>query len=327
RKILAFHYQTQLAAHNFDPSNFLGLAEVHLQGKDVSGALAVLRRMLRLTPQPFESFEPAARLLLAHGYKAEAREFFEQRVRSTPWDLGSAVELALLKAEAPALRALAADRQTPYEYRAKAAKALRNERGLGSEELDALTLESIAPAVAEKPMFHYARLAAAGQASQSTVKIRLLRGALALEPSNAEARSALVETASGAKQFLVVIGALEPVLQQSSVGHALSAGQVDERSLGYWLNDFLRGYQNRASLARLLAQAYENTGELSQAYLMLLVAGKLEPNEALTDSIVAVRAKIDLRQHNLDRMPQIHQGLEETRRVRPRLIASNGGRQ
>ena len=124
RRLLEVLYTRELDGNNLDPSNFLGLAEVRLESNDAAGALALLRRMTLVAGEPFETLTLAAELLGRFNRKTEALEFWEARAKAAPWDHDTAIQLAIAKSDAGALRRLAANNQARYVV----ARSSRQER-------------------------------------------------------------------------------------------------------------------------------------------------------------------------------------------------------
>src|SRR5262249_56445849 len=76
---------------------------------DTMGALDLLRRLAVAVGNPFENLDPAAALLEKTGHNAEAVEFLEQLVKSSPWDGFYRLRLAKAKLAAGSGSASAAE--------------------------------------------------------------------------------------------------------------------------------------------------------------------------------------------------------------------------
>jgi hypothetical protein len=325
-KILEFIYRRELDTEEPSASAFLGLAEIELERKNLAGALALLRRMPLVTSDPFGSFEPAAALLERFGHTAEAREFRQARVRSAPWDRAAAVALARSTKDITTLRALAADRQTPYESRASAANALSGDKALGSVELDLLAQTApIAVAQAEQRYFFHARVKAASQASSAPVRVRLVRGALAINPDAGTTRPLLFDAALAARQPHTAVAVWHTLLADSSVGYWLSEERDGSRSARHLAQDFLSGagldVSQRASIAQGLARAFRDLERRAAARLMLGIAGELNPALSVDAELRLLNESIRIEEENRRRMPLIRSALEQPGRVRPKIIA------
>ena len=293
RRLLEELYTRELDANNLDVSNFLGLAEVKLESGDASAGVALLRRMALVAGEPFETLTPAAELLAKFGRKTEAIEFWEARVKAVPWDTDASVQLAQLKNDSVALRRLASDQQVRYESRAKAA-GTTNATGLGSGELDLLASNTpISAAAAEKPYFYHARVKAAAQTNDSASRIRLLRGAVVIDPVPTAARVDLFRALFQANQF--------------------------EQAVGIFRNQVPQEEMYSKSVARDLATAYRKLGQLDSARRFLLMLSNLDPTTNVKAEIAGIDADLKKLQENQRRMPRVHDNLDQTDRVRPRV--------
>ncbi|MCZ2152017.1 MAG: hypothetical protein LC126_30100, partial [Bryobacterales bacterium] len=103
RQLLRFFYQTQIARGEATASNFLGLAEVMLEGGETDAAVRELRRMALVTQPPFVNLKDAGELLRRFGRNGEGMVFLEEAVKAVPWDAGAkaALEAARSSAAAP----------------------------------------------------------------------------------------------------------------------------------------------------------------------------------------------------------------------------------
>jgi len=280
RGLLEVLYTRELDRNNLDPSNFLGLAEVRLESNDVTGAVVLLRRMTLVTGEPFETLTLAAELLARFNRKTEALAFWEARAKAAPWDHDTAIQVAIAKSDAAALRTLAADNQARYASRVTAAKALAptSGSGLGSGELDILA--SATTASVEKPYYHHARLKAATQTSDPATRIRLFRDAIAIDPAPPEPKLELFREHYQANQFEHAIA----VLRESVP----------------------------VTVRRDMAIAYRKLGGLERARQFFVLA----EDKA---QIAAIDAELQRRSENTKRMPHVHDGVNQTQPVRPRV--------
>jgi hypothetical protein len=99
--VLEFVYTSQMKAGNLDQAAFLGLAEVKLQDNDTAGAMALLRRMVLISGEPFSGLDPAAALLERTHHPAEAAEFLTTLVKAEPWNQDAKRRLAEALGTAP----------------------------------------------------------------------------------------------------------------------------------------------------------------------------------------------------------------------------------
>jgi thioredoxin-like negative regulator of GroEL len=323
RNLLGSYYRLQLDQGSVDVSTFLGLAEVMLAGGERDPALALLQRMRIVSPQPFDALGPAARLLQRFGHTKDAQTFLELRVRAVPWDLETRTELATLNADTAQMRAIASDAQAPYALRAQLASNLKGASGLGSQELDLLASgQPVQPASAERPYFFFARLQAE---AKGAVRVRLLRGALAIRPESTQARLALFHALRDNGAWAAAAGVFEPQLK-NSLGEWLR-DDASTGEPGKWTADaFLREYPQRAEIAMQLADAYRRMDRLGAARALLAVAAQITDSGTARTELAAIDSAVKRRMENRSRQPQIHDGLEQTVRVRPRLTEFRGER-
>jgi hypothetical protein len=101
RRVLEFLYNSQMKAGNLDQATFLGLAEVKLQDNDTAGAMALLRRMVLISGEPFTGLDPAAALLERTRHPVEAAEFLSTLIKAEPWNQGASRRLAEAQGTAP----------------------------------------------------------------------------------------------------------------------------------------------------------------------------------------------------------------------------------
>jgi hypothetical protein len=100
-RVLEFVYTNQMKAGNLDLATFLGLAEVKLDDNDTAGAMALLRRMVLISGEPFTGLDPAAALLERTHHATEASEFLATLVKAEPWNQGAKRRLAQDQGAAP----------------------------------------------------------------------------------------------------------------------------------------------------------------------------------------------------------------------------------
>ena len=91
--VLDFLYSREIANGPSDAANFLGLAEVKLERKDVAGAVALLDRMSLVVDDGFDTLLPAAALLEKYGHHDAAARFIARRVQAAPWDAEAKIRL------------------------------------------------------------------------------------------------------------------------------------------------------------------------------------------------------------------------------------------
>jgi hypothetical protein len=94
RRVLEFVYTNQMTAGALDQPTFLGLAEVKLEDNDTAGAMALLRRMVLVSGEPFTGLDPAAALLERTHHMTEASEFLSTLIKAEPWNQDAKRRLA-----------------------------------------------------------------------------------------------------------------------------------------------------------------------------------------------------------------------------------------
>jgi lipopolysaccharide biosynthesis regulator YciM len=358
RLLLEYVYTRQIAAHDFEPAAFLGLAEIRLQQGNLTQAVALLERLNRVAGQPFENLASAGVLLVKMGHPSEAIEFCAQLVKAVPWDNGARLKLAQAEAganmrrnEAAALFvALASGSSAAYAERASAAAALADLKAsapsLGSAELDWLS-HGAPPAAAEAHGFFYARLRAARENPEPAAKIRLLLDAIALRPSidpedpPPAPRLLLASAAAAANQNALAASAIEPLLDSSvKFGRArpwrdrravAEENELTEYPASLW-QSFLTGQGldagQRAQFAADLAQVMVKLDRLAEAARYWKVASMLAPNEPLhseaSREYAHVQDGLSLERADQERRPVIANALTQPGTVRPRLLGRSG---
>jgi hypothetical protein len=277
--------------------------------------------MTLVTGEPFETLVPAAQLLEQFGRTKQASDFRATRAQAAPWDMASLVVWNGARGDQTSLRRLGSSGETPYASRVDAANALSRLQGtgagLGSGELDVIAANApIDPAVAERPYFWSARIKAAGQSTNNEVKIRLLRGALEIDPQSNVPRLPLFNAALASRRDHLAVAALAPI-----AGRQIHYEQEGGSQIRYIAEPFLFGSQlpvpERARVARELAAAYRKLDAPKQAMLLLRISAYLDP--ATPTGLAALEAEQKRAAANALRRPLITSNLEQERPVRPRL--------
>jgi hypothetical protein len=343
RKLLEYVFVRQIAEHQLSAPTFLGLAEIRLDSGDLSGALELLRRMSLTVGGGFENLDSSAALLLKHDHPAEAAVFLVELVKAVPWNPEYRVRLAEaqfkagkdIEASREVLAKIAASGDLPYATRVIAAKDLagtHSSSDLKSGELNLLAAGAASAADVAHPFYYDARLLAAGKAAPAE-KIQILRPALEDWPDRQPARVELFKAAVVAKQYLLAVGAVEPIL----VGGVLETQREptpvgDEEDTAIESQDFNAQYSmnklpqvERALLAANLGEAFEGIAMNDQALRYFRLAYKLEKSQdkkkLLQTRVTVLRDHLDRESRNESRRPLIHPALEQDRVVRPRLVA------
>ena len=287
--ILEFAYTRELDKQHLEIANFLGLARVYLErGNQMNQALAVLRRMTLVAGEPFQAFEPAGDLLSEFHHDAEARDFYLKAVQSTPWNAQVRVKLA----DRAGLLKVVADPTAPYSTRAEAARKLAPAQIPVQGELALLASGDRSPAAARKPFFVESRFVAAANASDPSVKLSLLREALAIAPDDQRIREATILAAISHNDHLAL------ALYQAP------PGQVGDQNY----NEIPRPFAPKdQALLTALGGAAERIGDLTAALRFI-------PNST------SIKAELKRRNENAERQPIISGKLEQPQIVQPRLL-------
>ncbi|HEX3353448.1 MAG TPA: hypothetical protein VHS34_11550 [Terriglobales bacterium] len=354
RKILEFVFAREIEEHSLIASNFLGLAEIRIAAGDTPGAVELLRRLVVAVGNPFVNLDPAAALLEKAGQQAEAVEFLEQLVKSSPWEAAYRLRLAKARAKigtnqgaSSAQRELVSISSNPepsYAVRAQAATALaeagQSDRHLelGSQELNLLAAGSKAPAAsADQRCFYDARLGAAQNANDQRVKIELLRNALADSPARDDARIPLFLAAAATRSDELALGAIAPLRQRvfiSPRAAATSEGEIvgpeepdnDSPLPAQMFGAATMPVTQQAKVASTLGEVLLRLGRLDEALSYMRLAYRLEKVPArrtdLRTRMAAVRVRLRRQQLNAARQPILHEALEQDRLVRPKMLAA-----
>jgi cellulose synthase operon protein C len=303
RKVLEFLYDREIRRGFLSAANFLGLAEVKLQANDAAAAVGLLNRMSLVIEDGFDTLLPAAELFSKYGRSAEAEDFIRRRIKAVPWDSEAKVQLARALSAGAAergalLTAAIADTQAAYKLRAQAARlaAPQSFAGVPGSELELLSSASVTPGAAGKPYQVEARIDAARTVANPEVKLRLLREALAIAPTDQR----------------IILDALQAAiaLRRDNLSLAL-APQLDQ--------------QERGSIADSLAAAAERLDDLTTAQSYLRTAIELRPpgqRDALTARLNALIAEQNRRASNAARQPVIKNVIEQDQVVRARIPRS-----
>ena len=348
REILEFVFAQEIDAHQLAATNFLGLAEIRLASGDTPGALELLRRLVVVVGNPFENLDGAASLLEKTGHNAEAIEFLDQLVKSSPWD--PVYRLSLAKARIAAtqdassaqdsLTAIASDKSVAYGVRLQAAVALagRSHADLGGGELNLVANpSSLTPAAADKFYFYEARVKAAQSANDTATKIQLLSHCLIDFPQRPDARYPLFEAQVSMQAYEQALSTLEPVFhagfqpREPEVNmdeEILTSEEQEEESdthAGVPGSGGLLSRAQTARIAQMVGDTMIHLNRFSDAFPYYNMARGAESSatarKELARKIADVRETLRIQRLNTTRRPVLHEALEQDRVVRPRLIA------
>ena len=331
RAVLDYLYTRALDERDLSPTNFLGLAEIRLETGDVDAAMALLRRMNLVSVEPFENLMAAADLLERTGHKNEAAEFLATRERAAPWDEDARLRLAAIRHTTETLAAIAADAAAPYETRVRAAGALSAVQPavqIASGELNLLAAGSVDPAAAEKPLHFEARVRAAKVAKDPATRLRLLLGAVAINPEPEVVRLALVGAALDAGRDRTAVAAAEPFLPRwwgrDEPSEIEQKRWVQTASPSFLSTEGLTNVE-RAMIAQRLADADERLGDLATAAHLFRIGREIGPSPRLDARLAEVTAELGRRRENAQRRPAVGLNVEQPAVVRPMLIAGKRG--
>ena len=314
RQVLEYVYTRQLDAREFTQAAFLGLAEIRLEQNDTPAAVTLLRRMTRVVGEPFDNLAEAGGLLVRKGHPAEAVEFLSAKVKAQPWDEASQALLGQATDDAGLLAAVAGSNTAPYAVRVEAARHSKAKPlQTNSVELNLLSAAVIPPASAEKPYAYASRIDAAAQATDVAVKLRLLRGAIAIDPSHAEDKTQVFKIAYAAKRYQTAVAAVYPLY--SSLENSETEEGVDPPNL-----TLQPQAKDLAEVARQLADAFVKLGRRGSALNFYRLALKLNPSDkGLEAERQHLEAQAELRMLNNQRRPKISAKLEQDHLILPRL--------
>jgi cytochrome c-type biogenesis protein CcmH/NrfG len=124
--------------------------------------------------------------------------------------------------------------------------------------------------------------------------MRLLETAVAVDPAPIEPRLLLFRTYMQANRF-------ENAL-------AVFRGQAPQEEA-----------PERAAIVRDMAAAYRKSGQLEQARQFYRMLGNLDPRQDVRADLASIESELQRIQQNQRRMPQVHDNLDQTQRVRPRV--------
>jgi hypothetical protein len=342
RIVLRFVYEQALDARELTSANFLGLAAIDVDEGDVPGAIALLKRLILISGNPYADMDAAASLLDLRQKYAEEMEFIQPLAEAFPWEASYRVRLATaelagnphLQQAIDMLAAVAGDSKATYANRLAAATALKGHgspsTATGSGELNLLVRGCPTMEDAGKPYFVESRMAAASCAPDAKANERLLRTAIATAPGNLELRLQYVRAAFGSGLDARALIAAEPILENGSfygqrfaeaTGALLTAG-----SYGQHMPPVLSTLKPEAAakLTWLAIHAREKRHESDQAHQLAQKASLEERDparrKAFESETERLETEVAREQENEARAPKIHVELDQDRVVRPRLL-------
>jgi tetratricopeptide (TPR) repeat protein len=306
RQVLEFLYSRQIE-RSTNPGAFLGLAEIRVKQGQLTQAVELLRRLNRISAAPFEQLLASSRVLSVNGHPAEAEEFLRLRVQAVPWDSEARLELAKVliasnrqrDAATQNLQTIVSSAATPYDIRTAAAREqgrarLASSGSTGSRELDVLSNRTpMTPANADALFFFAARTAAAEQATDPGIRVRLLLAAIAERPDDGPARLSLFRAALAARQYRDALAV------------------------------FRRGDASDVETAAGIAEAHQQLGEFAAAAASFAQAASLEKDPARKDAFLTrqrdAQAANERELENERRRPVIRADVDQPNAVRRRI--------
>jgi tetratricopeptide (TPR) repeat protein len=320
RRIMEFVYTRQLDREELSRPVLLGLAEIRLQQGNVPAALELLRRLALVVGTPFENLAASAALLERLNRPAEALEFRRARVQAVPWDADAHIALARAEIAAGGDRAAASQRlgriadspEERYSVRLDAARTFASAGGrLGRQPQTEIEWQrapaELTPAAADRPLFVAARLAAAQRVVEPSIRISLLREAVAADPEAPGVRVPLFRAELAGGQPADAIEAIQPIVARSRSLTNIGLTAAD-----------------RARLARELGEAHQQVDRLADAVRFFTIALESQTAAArapIRQRITALNEEIGRRGRNAARQPRIGEALDQPQLVRPRIRA------
>jgi tetratricopeptide (TPR) repeat protein len=361
RFVLEYLFTRAMLRHQLTVTDYLGLADARAKTGDLPGALDLLRRMTLLPSDQSASVsrytndDLAARLLEKAGQPGEAIPFLRTLAAGQPWSAEYGVRLAEAQLKAhqdvpvatASLSAIAKSTMTPYELRARAAMDVRSDAvaSLGSVELNLLAKKTVAVETARQPYSAKARMAAAGLlGTKATADAKqqeaLLREALAIEPDGSDsdairvgvfhAEAALGQNALAMSGIRPLISRLEGTVSSTEVQEEEPAEDVESEVVSPNLMSVVEDVEQRATLLAAISDISWKMGDSSNSIQYLQTAAHLAPK---SPQHTTWRQKLAQRQSvvrrartNAARRPVVHDALEQSIAVRPRLVAAKESR-
>jgi tetratricopeptide (TPR) repeat protein len=254
------------------------------------------------------------------------------------------------------LAAVATDKTAPYEVRVSSAKALQPADAsvdLGSRELKLLASgQPLTVEEANQPFFWAARLQAS-QRLEPARRAHLLRLALEDYPHGDLVRPILLKIAMNTNDYHLAVASMKPLVRShwlevkeyyasswyrqpdedededadvspEAVANLLQADSEDEQKEPTALDKVPA--REKAEIARQVGMALEKLDQLEEAIPYFKEAKRLETGVAarkqIDDELGRIREVQSQRKENSTRQPHIHDELEQTNIVRPRLAVA-----
>lgn len=348
-RLLDFYYTRLLDQRNFSAANFLGLSELRFEQSRPQEALALLRRMLLISGEPFQHHMAAAELLSRLGRNADAIDILSERLQATPWDTDarllkarSQVQIEPGRPEAAAtLTELAADANAAYDIRTAAARALRGidiaPANLGSGELNILAGRVSADATPETSPFLYdLHVNAADGTDDPVEKARLLQQAISARPAVYGNHRNLLRAARDAQSHRLAVFVFEPLLSGTRMAGFMrprsfrsdrtEVPNIDNRMSQQFLRTTSWSDEERRDAAFAFADSLDRIGRLRVASRAYQIGLQFEISDdrrtQAEQALASINERIRLQVKNALRRPMIHKNLDQENVVRPRLLSA-----
>jgi Flp pilus assembly protein TadD len=343
RIVLRFVYERALEARELTAPNFLGLAAIDLDEKNVPGAIAVLKRLVLVSDDQWNDTDSAASLLETRSLFAEAIPFLKPLADAFPWNAGyknrfAIASLGLDERSQPALTALSAvasDPKATYAERVSAVLALKGHSpanaATGSAELNLLQRRNcLTEDEVNKPYFVQARSVAALCATNEQTREHILRPAIATAPNNAPLRLDYISSAFATHQDARALVAFEPILERTPSSDQYEM-QTDDMAYdnnqataqaANWVSQLKP--EDASRLIWFAIHAREGRHEDDEALSLARGALSWERDAARTlvleKEIARLEDNADRERQNEARAPKMHAELDQDRVVRARLL-------
>ena len=324
RRVLEFVYNRELKAGKFEAANFLGLAEIRVEEGDTAGAVALLRRASLISGAPFSTLEPAATLLEKTGHAAEAAPILADLEKAEPWNQEARERLAADRTDASSANTLASvakSSEATYATRVAAALALRKMKAaaLTGTEAELILLSSQTPlteAEVNKPYFAASRLEAAASlngAANAGTRVKLLAGAIAIDPKAKGAKNALFRAALEARQDALAIAIANEIMPP----YLMNEGEFMPWVADQFASNLAQA--DRVAAALGLGNAHQRTGDLRAALRSFQIAQQLQPATTIRRVIDTLRMQMEIDAKNNARRPVVTSNLDQDRLVHPMI--------
>ena len=212
--IQEFEYGRELQAGSAPAAAYFGMARVRFAQKKNDQALSLIRRVTWSVGAPFENLKTAVGELEAAGLKSEAAQYAGEWQKAEPWNDEAHLAAARLRGDPKGVDAVRRSTTAEYYLRVKAARTLRD-LGVpeaGTNELAVLTHKTVIVAEAEQPYAFEARLDAASFSAIPGQKVKLYGEAIAIDPSQQEARWLLASAALTDRQETFGLAVFQTVM-------------------------------------------------------------------------------------------------------------------